>query len=102
MYERPPVKSTPRFGPPCTNIKMKPSRITAVEKTYAFLRWLITSKLKFLNRFLEIPVAKLMLRPSSLANHSTNKRETKTAVKNEVAIPNINVVAKPFTGPDPK
>ena len=34
--------------------------------------------------------------------HSMSRRVTKTAQKNEVTIPMINVVAKPCTGPLPK
>ncbi len=76
-------------------------RMRAPEITYEYLRFPRKSKLVFLRKFLVMSRSKVMSLP--LARRlSKISLVTKIEVSREVMIPMIRVVAKPWTGPEPK
>ena len=98
--ERPPLKSTPCFSP-IEKIEIIPPIIIAPEMIYAILRFFRNSTFILLNHPLDTVVLKVNLEFLFTAP-SINKRVINTAVNKEVAIPIINVNAKPLMGPVPK
>src|SRR5687768_13680230 len=80
-----------------------PRPMKAAENMYAYLRLATIGKLAFWKMVLEKLVVTFRLSAlPRLAIQSTIRRVMNTAVKNEQAIPIISVIAKPFTGPEPK
>ena len=76
-------------------------RIRAPEITYEYLRFPRKSILVFLRKFLVEGRSKVMSLPFA-RRPSKISLVTKIEVIREVTIPMIRVVAKPWTGPEPK